>query len=67
MTRQESLEAVHTHTHTHTYFYKTNNIIEKKYISDEVYSINSAKNKKDGICSIEQMLCTPSFLCILKF
>ena len=62
----KTLEAVHTHTHTQL-FLQNKYIIEKKYISDEVYSINSAKNKKDGICSIEQMLCTPSFLCILKF
>ena len=35
--------------------------------NNAISTLNSAKNKKDGICSIEQMLCTPSFLCILKF
>ena len=50
----KTLEAVHTHTHTHTQLFLQNKyIIEKKYISDEIYFIKSANNKKDGICSIE--------------
>ena len=48
----KTVEAVHTHTHT-IISTKQSNILEKEYISDEVYFINSAKNKKDGICSIK--------------